>query len=446
MEVEEAVGIDVEHVAGAVPAVGREDLGALTPVVALHERRPAEPQLAGGADRHVLQRVGIDDPRREAGHRQPEGTAPVLGLVGLVAAHEAHAARLGGAEHVVAQLEVGGTDRLRQERMQVARADRREVTGCERRVRDQRRDRRRVPVGELRPLAFDEVERLDGIRGRGAQQRGPGHEHADDVVRETADPEHRRVREEPVPASRPRMPFNVSRCPSSAPCWWITPFGALVDPDVCTMIMRSSGVMSSSTASSTASGTSAASASNSRTRRATPGGGAARPWRHAVADGGRRRRRARRRSRCPGRRRPHDEVDVGARQQVAQLARRGEGADRDGDGADAHRGQPGQDVVDPGREEQTDPAPAPGPGREQAASEEPAAPFGVGVGEAVVVAHDVVGVGSLRDVGAQRPADGGRSGHGRRADTAGSARGRPSPRGDALRRAARRRGTARRAR
>ena len=55
VEVEEAVGVNVEHVAGAVPAVGREDLEALTPVVALHERRPAEPQLADGADRRVLE-------------------------------------------------------------------------------------------------------------------------------------------------------------------------------------------------------------------------------------------------------------------------------------------------------------------------------------------------------------------------------------------------------
>ena len=74
----------------------------------------------------------------------------------------------GGAQHVVAQLEVGRTDRLGQERMQVARADRREVARRERRVGDQRRDRRRVAVGELRALALDEVERLDRI-GRGRE-------------------------------------------------------------------------------------------------------------------------------------------------------------------------------------------------------------------------------------------------------------------------------------
>ena len=37
------------------------------------------------------------------------------------------------------------------------------------------------------------------------------------------------------------MSLRLSRWRISGPCWWITPFGALVDPDVCTMTMRSSG-------------------------------------------------------------------------------------------------------------------------------------------------------------------------------------------------------------
>ena len=83
-----------------------------------------------------------------------------------------------------------------EQRVEVAGADRREVTARERRVRDQRRDRRGVPVRELGSLALDEVERLDRVgRGR-AQERRTGDQHADDVVGEATDPEHRRVREE----------------------------------------------------------------------------------------------------------------------------------------------------------------------------------------------------------------------------------------------------------
>ena len=59
---------------------------------------------------HAAPRVGIDDLRLEAGHGPAERPAPVLGLLGLVVAREADAAGLGHAEHVVAQLRIGGPD------------------------------------------------------------------------------------------------------------------------------------------------------------------------------------------------------------------------------------------------------------------------------------------------------------------------------------------------
>ena len=109
LEVEEAVVVDDDEVAGAVPAVGVEDLVSLAPVVALHQERAAQARARPARpDRRSQPVVGIDDPRLEAGRRPAERAAPVLGLVGLVVAHEAHAAGLGHAEHRVAQLRVAG--------------------------------------------------------------------------------------------------------------------------------------------------------------------------------------------------------------------------------------------------------------------------------------------------------------------------------------------------
>ena len=62
VEVEEAVLVDVEEVAGAVPAVGREDLEALAPVVALHERA-ARGTTARRWCRPARRRASRDRPR-----------------------------------------------------------------------------------------------------------------------------------------------------------------------------------------------------------------------------------------------------------------------------------------------------------------------------------------------------------------------------------------------
>src|SRR3546814_15661599 len=62
-EVVETVCVDVEQVAGAVPAVGRERLVALAPVVAPHQSRTAQPELAHLTSGEVGAGVGVDDPR-----------------------------------------------------------------------------------------------------------------------------------------------------------------------------------------------------------------------------------------------------------------------------------------------------------------------------------------------------------------------------------------------
>ena len=140
--------------------------------------------------------------------------------------------------------------------------------------------------------------------------------------------------------------------------------------------------------------------------------------RGAVADGGRRPRRARRRSRCRG-----TPARRAARSTSARASRsrssveRGERADRHGDRADAGRRQPRE------RRSRCRSGRAARSGcraRRPAASSPRASTrlrcFGVGVGEAVVVAHDVVERRDARATWrAQHPADG-RSAraHGRR--------------------------------
>ena len=86
VEVEEALVVDGERVAGAEPAVGGEHLVALAPVVPLHEQRPPEPQLALLARRAVGQRVGVHDPGLELGDGLAERPAVALGQIALVRA------------------------------------------------------------------------------------------------------------------------------------------------------------------------------------------------------------------------------------------------------------------------------------------------------------------------------------------------------------------------
>src|SRR5207248_6389466 len=71
----------------------------------------------------------------------------------------------------------------------------------------------------------------------------------------------------------------------------------------------------------------------------------------------------------------HDEVDVGAVQQVAQLARRGERADGNGDRAHPYRGEPREHEVETGREQQPDPTAATGARGQHPAREHAAATF-----------------------------------------------------------------------
>ena len=66
----------------------------------------------------------------------------------------------------------------------------------------------------------------------------------------------------------------------SGPCWWITPFGSLVEPEVCTITIRSAGATPASAAASTSSsarrvaGTSTSSVGGvERDARAAPGVG-----------------------------------------------------------------------------------------------------------------------------------------------------------------------------
>ena len=129
VEVVEAVVVDAEQIAGAVPLVGGEDLEALPPVVALHQR-PARGTTArrwspigtsssvSGSTTRVIEAGDRDtrtSPRRRSGWSR------------FVGAHQAHAAGLGHPEHVVAQLRIGRTDPLRAQRVEVAGTDRREV-------------------------------------------------------------------------------------------------------------------------------------------------------------------------------------------------------------------------------------------------------------------------------------------------------------------------------
>ena len=91
---------------------GVERLGPLPPVVALHQERAPQPQLAdlaGAAQRSP--RLGIDHLRLEPGRGPTERAPPVLGLVGLVVGRARQTLPASVMpEHRVAQLGIGGRD------------------------------------------------------------------------------------------------------------------------------------------------------------------------------------------------------------------------------------------------------------------------------------------------------------------------------------------------
>src|SRR3546814_15964514 len=93
-----------------VPAFCRERLVALAPVVALHQSRTAQPELAHLTCGEVGAGVGVDDPRLEPGHGTAERPAPVLGLVALIVAGPADAAGLRHAGPDVPQPRTGRAD------------------------------------------------------------------------------------------------------------------------------------------------------------------------------------------------------------------------------------------------------------------------------------------------------------------------------------------------
>ena len=208
-EVDEAVVVDGHEVAGAVPAVGVEGLVPLAAVVALHQERAPEPQLADLARPAAAPPSSPAHLGLEPGHRRPERAPAVLGLLGLVLAGEAHAAGLGHAEHRVAQLGVGGAHVRRHDRPQVAAADRRQVAAGERRVVGQVGDRGGEAVDHRRPLALEHVEHAGGGGRVRAHQRGPGHQRAEQGVGEAADPEERRVREQHLAGDVPAQLVEV---------------------------------------------------------------------------------------------------------------------------------------------------------------------------------------------------------------------------------------------
>ncbi len=397
-EVEEAVVVDPEEVTRPVPLVGGEHLEPLTSVVPLHERRSPEPELPHRPRGHVGQGLGVDHSGREPGHRTAERTAVTLRLVALVGAHETHAAGLGHPQHVVTELGVDRTQAVREQGMEVAATNGGEVPAGEAGVRHQPCDRRHEPVGELGPLAFDEVERCRGVETGGTEERGPGDEDTEDVVGEATDPEHRRVGEQPhagvesaqlverreVADERAVLVDHALRCAGGPRR--VHDDHAVVGRDVVLhRVEQGVGHLGGESLQLVEAVeprvTQERCCGRTGSVRREPDRGLERGDVVIAAMFGH----------------PEQHVDVGAGEEVAQLGRGGEGTDRDGDRADAHRGQPGDDEGRARGEEQADAASPPGARREQPARQRPTAAFGVGVGEPIVVAHDVVAVGVRGD-------------------------------------------------
>ena len=106
----------------------------------------------------------------------------------------------------------------------------------------ERGDRLREAVHHVGPFALDEVEgaaRLLGTRADRASRRRRACRRRCSRGRRSRRAASSRTAV--VSAVRPRTPLRLSRWRSSGPCWWITPLGALVDPEVCTITMRSLG-------------------------------------------------------------------------------------------------------------------------------------------------------------------------------------------------------------
>ena len=134
---------------------------------------PAQVELARlAADRRPTPVSGSTTAASNPGAGRPNGSAPVLGLVGLVVAHEAHAAGLGHAEHRVAQVRARRPDAVRHDREEVPAPDRGQVASREARVARKMGDGLGEAVHHRRPLALEHVEHAGCVRRVRAHQLG----------------------------------------------------------------------------------------------------------------------------------------------------------------------------------------------------------------------------------------------------------------------------------
>ena len=212
-EVEEPVVVHRDQIARVEPVVPVEGLVPLAPEVALHEERAPEPQLAHLTGR-TRRAVGSHHPRLESGHGPAERAAPVLGLLALVLAGQAHAARLGHPQHgvVAARDPPAG----RSAGMIGYRLPRR----MEERSRDEN-------VGSSATWATEAANPLTMVgRSRSSTsstpaavgalaqtERRPGHQGAEQRVGEAADPEERRVREQDLAVVVPAQLVEIVEVP-----------------------------------------------------------------------------------------------------------------------------------------------------------------------------------------------------------------------------------------
>ena len=147
---------------------------------------------------HGVPRSGSTTVASKPGAGRPNDPRRCSGCSVSSGGDEAHAAGLGHAEHRVAQPGIGGPDVARHDRVEVAAPDRGEIARRERRVVGEVRDRLREAVHHGRPFALQHVEHAGRGRRVGAHGPAAGDERSEQHVRESADPEERRVREEHV--------------------------------------------------------------------------------------------------------------------------------------------------------------------------------------------------------------------------------------------------------